>query len=130
MLMSSTQEGKQVVEKEMMMYVMVVVMQLSTESRLLCIPKVPQRRCTFSSLCTRSTWFHLMMISLWRIQMRTQYVVDADDDEDEEEESSVDDDDREEEHLAPTDNTAIASSAVDLVPSEEETEPFEKDESC
>ncbi|GJY85150.1 hypothetical protein Tco_0499176 [Tanacetum coccineum] len=56
------------------------------------------------------------------------YAADADDDE--EEESSKDDDDEEEEHLAPADSTAIASSAVDLVPSAEETEPFETDESA
>ncbi|GKA07783.1 hypothetical protein Tco_0687007 [Tanacetum coccineum] len=54
----------------------------------------------------------------------------ADDDEDEEEESSKDDDDEEEEHLAPADSTAVASPAVDLVPSAEETEPFETDESA
>ncbi|GKA69299.1 hypothetical protein Tco_0775363, partial [Tanacetum coccineum] len=48
----------------------------------------------------------------------------------EEEKSSEDDDDEEEEHLAPADSTAIASPAVDLVPSAEETEPFETDESA
>ncbi|GKB30299.1 hypothetical protein Tco_0869700, partial [Tanacetum coccineum] len=57
------------------------------------------------------------------------YVADADDDEDEEEESSKDDDDEEEEHLAPADSTTVASPTVDLVPSIEETEPFETDES-
>ncbi|GKE14191.1 hypothetical protein Tco_1421768, partial [Tanacetum coccineum] len=56
------------------------------------------------------------------------YVVDADDNE--EEESSEDDDDEEKEHLAPTDSTAIASPAVDLVPSAEEIGPFETDESA
>ncbi|GJW03224.1 hypothetical protein Tco_1562080 [Tanacetum coccineum] len=55
------------------------------------------------------------------------YVVDADDD-DEEEESFEDDDDDDEEHLDPTDSTAIASPAIDLVPFAEETEPFETDE--
>nr|GEY84705.1 hypothetical protein [Tanacetum cinerariifolium] len=58
------------------------------------------------------------------------YVVDADDDEDEEEDSSEDDDDNEEEHLALTESIAVASPAVDLVPSTEETSPFETDESA
>ncbi|GJR65685.1 putative reverse transcriptase domain-containing protein [Tanacetum coccineum] len=59
------------------------------------------------------------------------YVADVDDDEEEEEEeSSKEDDDDEEEHLAPADSTAIASPSVDLVPSAEETEPFETDESA
>nr|GEW56602.1 putative reverse transcriptase domain-containing protein [Tanacetum cinerariifolium] len=59
------------------------------------------------------------------------YVGDANDDEDEEEEeSSKDDDDEEEEHLAPFDSTAIPSLADDPVPSSEETEPFETDESA
>nr|GEZ53505.1 hypothetical protein [Tanacetum cinerariifolium] len=40
-----------------------------------------------------------------------------------------DDDDEEEEHLAPADYIAIASPVIDLVPSVEETEPFETDES-
>nr|GEV25321.1 reverse transcriptase domain-containing protein [Tanacetum cinerariifolium] len=44
------------------------------------------------------------------------YATDADDNEDEEEESFEDDDDKEEEHLAPTDSTAVASPAIDLVP--------------
>ncbi|GKA36364.1 putative reverse transcriptase domain-containing protein [Tanacetum coccineum] len=57
------------------------------------------------------------------------YTANADDDE-EEEESFEDDDDEEEEHLAPTDSTTIASPAVDPVPSTEETEPFETDESA
>ncbi|GJT16368.1 hypothetical protein Tco_0875074 [Tanacetum coccineum] len=48
------------------------------------------------------------------------YAANADDDEDKEEESSEDDDGEEEEHLAPADPTAIASPAVDLVPSVEE----------
>ncbi|GJZ88185.1 hypothetical protein Tco_0659967 [Tanacetum coccineum] len=50
----------------------------------------------------------------------------ADTDDDEEEEESSDDDEEEEEHLAP----AVALSTVDLVPSAEETEPFETDESA
>ncbi|GKE28478.1 hypothetical protein Tco_1443862 [Tanacetum coccineum] len=55
----------------------------------------------------------------------------ADDDEDEEEEFSKDDDDEEEEdHLAPADSTAIASLAVDHVPSTKEIKPFETDESA
>ncbi|GKG16317.1 hypothetical protein Tco_0358640, partial [Tanacetum coccineum] len=49
---------------------------------------------------------------------------EADDDEDEDE-----DDEEEEEHLAPADSTSVAFSAVDHVPSTEETEPFETDES-
>ncbi|GJY03000.1 hypothetical protein Tco_0361152 [Tanacetum coccineum] len=48
------------------------------------------------------------------------------DDEDEEEASK---EDEEEEHLAPADSTVI-SPAVDPVPSAEETEPFETDESA
>ncbi|GJU04095.1 zinc finger, CCHC-type containing protein [Tanacetum coccineum] len=58
------------------------------------------------------------------------YAADADDDEDGDEESSEDDDDEEEEHLAPADSTAIASPNIDLVPSAEETEPFETYESA
>ncbi|GKG57306.1 hypothetical protein Tco_0584732, partial [Tanacetum coccineum] len=49
-----------------------------------------------------------------------------DDEEDEEEEESSDDDEEEEEHLA----HAVALSTVDPVPSAEETEPFETDESA
>nr|GEU57032.1 putative reverse transcriptase domain-containing protein [Tanacetum cinerariifolium] len=58
------------------------------------------------------------------------YVGDADDDEDEKEKSSKDDDDEEEEYLALADSTAIASLAVDPVPSSKETEPLETDESA
>ncbi|GJX51846.1 putative reverse transcriptase domain-containing protein [Tanacetum coccineum] len=58
------------------------------------------------------------------------YATDTDDDEEdeeeEEEESSDDDEEEEEEHLAP----AVALSTVDHVPSAEETEPFETDESA
>ncbi|GJQ91758.1 hypothetical protein Tco_0002897 [Tanacetum coccineum] len=46
---------------------------------------------------------------------------DNDDDDDDEEEEE------EEEHLAPADYTVVALPAVDHVPSEEETEPFETD---
>ncbi|GJU48637.1 hypothetical protein Tco_1218192 [Tanacetum coccineum] len=56
------------------------------------------------------------------------YAADDDDDDEEEEESSEDDDDEEEEHLAYADSTAIASPAVDPVPSSEEIEPFETDD--
>ncbi|GJX11044.1 putative reverse transcriptase domain-containing protein [Tanacetum coccineum] len=48
---------------------------------------------------------------------------DDDDNDDEEEE-----DEEEEEHLAPADYIVVALPAVDHVPSEEETEPFETDE--
>nr|GEW59831.1 hypothetical protein [Tanacetum cinerariifolium] len=41
-----------------------------------------------------------------------------------------DGDEEEEEHLAPADSTAIASLAVDHVPSAEETKPFETDKSA
>ncbi|GJW76313.1 hypothetical protein Tco_0137995 [Tanacetum coccineum] len=58
------------------------------------------------------------------------YAPDADNDKDEEEESSKDNDDKEEEHLAPADSTTVASPAVRPVPSAEETEPFETDESA
>ncbi|GJV90106.1 hypothetical protein Tco_1534044 [Tanacetum coccineum] len=55
------------------------------------------------------------------------YAADTDDDgEDKEEEESSDDDEEEEEHLAPT----VALSSVDPVPSAEETDPFETDESA
>ncbi|GKC66961.1 hypothetical protein Tco_1099559 [Tanacetum coccineum] len=61
----------------------------------------------------------------------TDYPVDEGDDEEEEEESSEDDDDddddEEEEHLAPTNSVALPT--IDPVPSAEETEPFETDES-
>ncbi|GJT43739.1 hypothetical protein Tco_0952454 [Tanacetum coccineum] len=52
------------------------------------------------------------------------YVVDVNDDEDKEE-SSKDEGDEEEEHLDLANSTAVASPAIDLVPSAEETEPFE-----
>ncbi|GKC91472.1 hypothetical protein Tco_1152121, partial [Tanacetum coccineum] len=55
------------------------------------------------------------------------------DDDDESSDDDDDDDDAEEEeedHLAPANSTAVASSAIDLVPSTEETEPFEADESA
>ncbi|GJV29667.1 putative reverse transcriptase domain-containing protein [Tanacetum coccineum] len=67
------------------------------------------------------------------------YPTDRDDDDEEEEELSGDeaddeeedeDDEEEEEHLAPADSTAVAFPAVDHVPSAEETEPFEIDESA
>nr|GEU30549.1 hypothetical protein [Tanacetum cinerariifolium] len=47
-----------------------------------------------------------------------------------EDESTEDDDDEEEKHLAPADSTAVASLAMDPVPSAEETELFETDESA
>ncbi|GKC20281.1 hypothetical protein Tco_1022431 [Tanacetum coccineum] len=53
------------------------------------------------------------------------YPIDEGED-DEEEESSEDDDEEEEEHLALADSTL---PAIDFVPSAEETEPFETDES-
>ncbi|GJZ41419.1 hypothetical protein Tco_0588305, partial [Tanacetum coccineum] len=37
---------------------------------------------------------------------------------------------KEEEHLAPADSTVVASPAIDIVSSAEETEPFETDESA
>nr|GEZ14751.1 hypothetical protein [Tanacetum cinerariifolium] len=55
------------------------------------------------------------------------YAGDADDDKDKE--SSKDDGDEEEEHLDPTESTAISSPALDPVPSSEEKEPFDTDES-
>ncbi|GKA95486.1 hypothetical protein Tco_0817524 [Tanacetum coccineum] len=76
------------------------------------------------------------------------YIADSDPEEDEEDpavypadggdnndESSDDDDDveedeEEEEHLAPADSSDVASPGVDPVPSAEETEPFETDESA
>ncbi|GJY57306.1 hypothetical protein Tco_0456421 [Tanacetum coccineum] len=54
------------------------------------------------------------------------YAANTDDDEEDEKEESSDDDDEEEEHLAP----AVALSAVDPIPSAEDTEPFETDESA
>ncbi|GJU11726.1 hypothetical protein Tco_1134122 [Tanacetum coccineum] len=61
------------------------------------------------------------------------YPADEGDDDDEENESSEDDDndeekEDEEEHLAPVNSVALP--AIDLVPSVEETEPFEIDESA
>ncbi|GKB26440.1 hypothetical protein Tco_0865841 [Tanacetum coccineum] len=50
------------------------------------------------------------------------------DDTDDEDEEETSDEDEEEEHLAHTDSTAAASLVVDLVPSAEETKPFETDE--
>nr|GEV44173.1 retrovirus-related Pol polyprotein from transposon TNT 1-94 [Tanacetum cinerariifolium] len=57
------------------------------------------------------------------------YPADEEDDDDKEEESSKDDDDEEEEeeHLASVDSTL---PAIDFVPSAEEAEPFETDESA
>ncbi|GKA06827.1 hypothetical protein Tco_0686051 [Tanacetum coccineum] len=55
------------------------------------------------------------------------YVVDTnDDEEDEEEEESSNDDEEEEDHLA----LVVVLSAVDLVPTAEETKPFDTDESA
>nr|GEZ34945.1 hypothetical protein [Tanacetum cinerariifolium] len=51
------------------------------------------------------------------------YPVDEGDDDDEE------DKDEEEEHLAPANSTAVSYLAIDHVPSAEETEPFETNES-
>ncbi|GKA88090.1 hypothetical protein Tco_0809854 [Tanacetum coccineum] len=51
------------------------------------------------------------------------YIPESDPERDPEE-----DDEEEEEHLAPADYTVVALPAVDHVPSEEETEPFETDE--
>nr|GEX04326.1 putative reverse transcriptase domain-containing protein [Tanacetum cinerariifolium] len=66
------------------------------------------------------------------------YLADGGDDNDDESSDDDDDDDDdveedeedEEEHLALADSTVVASPAVDLVPSAEEIEPFETDESC
>ncbi|GKE18193.1 hypothetical protein Tco_1425770, partial [Tanacetum coccineum] len=55
----------------------------------------------------------------------TDYPADGGDD-DEEEEASEDDEDEESEHLAPANSTTLP--AIDLVPSVEETEPFETNE--
>ncbi|GKA23249.1 putative reverse transcriptase domain-containing protein [Tanacetum coccineum] len=59
---------------------------------------------------------------------------DDDDDEssgdDADDEASKEDEEEEEEHLAPANSTAAASPVVDPVPSAEETEPFETDESA
>ncbi|GKD05146.1 hypothetical protein Tco_1180120 [Tanacetum coccineum] len=52
----------------------------------------------------------------------------ADDDDDEEEEAFEEDENEDEEHLALADSTALP--AIDHVPSAEETEPFETDESA
>ncbi|GJV14978.1 hypothetical protein Tco_1360301 [Tanacetum coccineum] len=45
-------------------------------------------------------------------------------------EPNSDEEDKEEEHLAPANSTIVASPVVDLVPSTEEIEPFETDESA
>ncbi|GKE70335.1 hypothetical protein Tco_1528407, partial [Tanacetum coccineum] len=52
------------------------------------------------------------------------------DDGDKEEASKEDEEKEEEEHLAPVDSTVVASSVVDHVPSADEIEPFETDESA
>ncbi|GJX44624.1 hypothetical protein Tco_0261300 [Tanacetum coccineum] len=52
------------------------------------------------------------------------------DDGDDEDEEEASDEDKEEEHLAHADSTTAASLVVDLVPSAEETKPFETDESA
>ncbi|GKA14882.1 hypothetical protein Tco_0694528 [Tanacetum coccineum] len=57
------------------------------------------------------------------------YVGDADDEYDEEAFEEDRDEEEEEEHLAPADSIVVASIVVDPVPSAEETEPFETDES-
>ncbi|GJV62232.1 hypothetical protein Tco_1468332 [Tanacetum coccineum] len=53
---------------------------------------------------------------------------DDDDTDDEDEEPFEDEDDDEEEHLAPADS--VIAPTIDYVPSSEETEPFETDESA
>ncbi|GKA93115.1 hypothetical protein Tco_0815101 [Tanacetum coccineum] len=67
------------------------------------------------------------------------YLADGGDNGDDEDESSDDDeddevdseaDDEEEEHPAPADSIVVAFPAIDQVPSTEETEPFETDESA
>ncbi|GJU52160.1 putative reverse transcriptase domain-containing protein [Tanacetum coccineum] len=55
---------------------------------------------------------------------------DDDDDDDDEDVEEDEEEEEEEEHLAPANSTAVASPAVDHVPSAEETEPFETDESA
>ncbi|GJV86681.1 hypothetical protein Tco_1530619 [Tanacetum coccineum] len=52
---------------------------------------------------------------------------DSSEDDDDEEEEEASEEDQKEEHLAPVDS--IVLPAIDLVPSAEETEPFETDES-
>ncbi|GJS85917.1 hypothetical protein Tco_0752458 [Tanacetum coccineum] len=59
------------------------------------------------------------------------YLVDGGDNDDESSDDDDDDKDEEEEdHQAPADSTAVASPTSDHVPSVEETEPFETDESA
>ncbi|GJS54812.1 hypothetical protein Tco_0628174 [Tanacetum coccineum] len=53
---------------------------------------------------------------------------DDDDDDDDEEQEASEDDDEEEEHLAPTDSSDVPD--IDPVPSAEDTEAFEIDESA
>ncbi|GKD66220.1 hypothetical protein Tco_1308328, partial [Tanacetum coccineum] len=70
----------------------------------------------------------------------TDYPADEGDDDDDDDDDENDDDDVEEdedndkeeevEHLAPANSTTVAFPAVDHVPSAEETEPFETDESA
>ncbi|GJT36595.1 hypothetical protein Tco_0927014 [Tanacetum coccineum] len=55
---------------------------------------------------------------------------DADDEDEEEASKEEEDEEEEEEYLASADSTAVATSVVDPVPSAEETEPFEIDESA
>ncbi|GKF86366.1 hypothetical protein Tco_0254193 [Tanacetum coccineum] len=56
------------------------------------------------------------------------YPADRRDDDDNDDDDEEEEDEEEEEHLAPADYTVVALPAVDHVPSEEETEPFESDE--
>ncbi|GJY52807.1 hypothetical protein Tco_0444471 [Tanacetum coccineum] len=56
------------------------------------------------------------------------YPADRRDDDDDDDDDDEEEDEEEEEHLAPADYTVVALPAVDHVPSEEETEPFETDE--
>ncbi|GKE02371.1 hypothetical protein Tco_1390354 [Tanacetum coccineum] len=61
------------------------------------------------------------------------YPADGGDDDDEssdDDDDDVEEDEEEEEDLAPADSTGVASPGVDPVPSAEETEPFETDESA
>ncbi|GKF33155.1 hypothetical protein Tco_0106355, partial [Tanacetum coccineum] len=55
------------------------------------------------------------------------YPADRRDDDDNDDDDEDEEDEEEEEHLAPADYTVVALPAVDHVPSEEETEPFETD---
>ncbi|GJV06817.1 hypothetical protein Tco_1344473 [Tanacetum coccineum] len=90
------------------------------------------RQAMFLSHILRRIRRRMMMRTLRRILLiilPTEETMAESSDDDEDDDVDIEDDE-EEEHLAHADSTAVALAAVDHVPSAEETEPFETDESA